>query len=408
MFILKPLSARPIAMLFYGQLFAAIAAELYRVALIWIAVDLAGAAGGYIVAAHSAVILLVTLVCGIWADQWNPRRTMIGVHQLRAGIVLLLPLAAWSGAAIPVWLFWAVALPMAALTAFIDPALQTCLPRLCPSMAMLPAINGLLDGARRLARILGPGLVGALAVFVPMTQFFSIVSVLLLCAAAATVAVGPVLMEPPSGLQTGWGRRIAHAVAAGWRAIQPHRLLRFALPALLITTTAWCIAFTLGIALLVREMPGADAQLYGLAIAAYGVGNFTANMVVGSIDVRRSGLVMYLGRIVLGLGYIGMALAPSPAWLMASACFAAMGGPMNELPTLVRIQTDIPPPLVAAVFRLRMIMDHGGILLGLLIAPSLMDVLGTVPVVALAGAMTVIVGIVGLYLFGGDVAPEPR
>lgn len=406
MFILKPLTVRPIAMLFSGQLSAAVAAELYRVALIWIAVDLAGAAGGYIVAAHSATILAVTLVSGAWADQWNARRTMIAVHLLRAAVVLLPSLAALASGGIPTWLFWSVALAMAALTAFMDPALQTCLPRLTPSLAMLPAINGLVDGARRLARVVGPGMVGALAAFIPVAQFFSIVSLLLLCAAALTYAVGPVLMDPP-GLPTGWGRRIGDAVASGWRATRPHRLLRFALPALLITTTSWCIAFTLGLVLLVREQPGADAQLYGLAVASYGVGNFAANIVMGSIDLRRSGFYMYLGRLVLGAGFIGMALAPSPGWLMASAAVAAMGGPMNELPVLVRIQTDIPPPFVAAVFRLRMVMDHAGILAGLLIAPALMGLVGTVPVVAAAGIATVLVGIVGLWMFGGDVAPEP-
>jgi hypothetical protein len=52
MFVLKPLAVRPIALLSSGQLLAAIASELYRVALIWIAVDLAGSAGGYIVAAR--------------------------------------------------------------------------------------------------------------------------------------------------------------------------------------------------------------------------------------------------------------------------------------------------------------------------------------------------------------------
>ena len=407
MFILKPLTVRPIAMLVTGQLSAAVASELYRVALIWIAVELAGAAGGYIVAAHSGTILAVTLISGVWADQWNARRIMITVNLLRAATVLLLPLSTLAGGAIPTWLFWSVALAMAAMTAFMDPALQTCLPRLMPSMAMLPAVNGLVDGARRLARILGPGMVGALAAFIPVAQFFNIVSLLLLCAAAATYAIGPVLIEPPPGLPTGWGRRIGNAIVSGWRATRTHGLLRFALSALLITTASWCIAFTLGLALLVREQPGADAQLYGLAVGSYGIGNVFANVIVGSMNLRRSGLIMYLGRLVLGTGFIGMALAPSPLWLMAGAAFAAMGGPMNELPVLVRIQSDIPPPLVASVFRLRMMVDHGGILLGLLIAPGLMSLVGTVPVVAGAGAATVLVGIVGLWKFGRAVAPDP-
>jgi hypothetical protein len=294
---------------------------------------------------------------------------------------------------------------MAALTAFIDPALQTCLPRMAPTLAMLPAINGLVDGARRLARILGPGMVGALAAFIPVEQFFSVVALLLLIAAAFIYAVGPVPIDR-APLQTDWKRRVIDGIVAGWRATRPHALLRFALPSLLITTTSWCIAFMLGLALLVREIPGTDARFYGIAVAAYGVGNFISNIVVGSMSLRRSGLIMYLGRIVLGIGFIGMAVAPSPLWLMAAAAFAASGGPMNELPVLVRIQTDIPRPLVPAVFRLRLFMDHAGILLGLLIAPSLMALVGTVPVVAAAGVATVLVGIMGLWLFGRDTAPE--
>jgi MFS transporter, DHA3 family, macrolide efflux protein len=404
MFVLKPLAVRPIALLSSGQLLAAVGSELYRVALIWIAVDLAGSAGGYIVAAHSATILVVTLISGVWADHWDARRTLIGVHLLRVVTVLLLPLAATVGGGVPTWLFWSVALAMAALTALFDPALQTSLPRLSPSVAMLPALNALIDGMRRLARILGPALVGALAVFLPMVQFFSIVGVLFVLAAGFTVAVGPIPHDPSPKLQTGWTRRVVDAAVAGWRATRPHRLLRFALPTMFVTTTAWCIAFYLGLPLLVRALPGADASLYGLAVAAYGVGNFVSNLVTGSMDLRRSGRIMYLGRLILGIGFTAMAFASSPLWLMAAAAVAAVGGPMGELPMLVRIQTDIPASSVASVYRLRMIMDHAGILFGLLIAPSLLDLFGTTPVVALAGGVSMIAAITGLWRFGNDVA----
>ena len=194
---------------------------------------------------------------------------------------------------------------------------------------------------------------------------------------------------------------------AGWRATRPHRLLRFALPTMFVTTTAWCIAFYLGLALLVRELPGADASLYGLAVAAYGVGNFASNLVIGSIDLRRSGRIMYLGRLILGIGFTAMAFASSPLWLMAAAAVAAAGGPMGELPMVVRIQMDIPASLVAAVYRLRMIMDHAGILFGLLVAPSLLDLFGTTAVVALAGGVSIAAALVGLALFANDIAPQP-
>jgi MFS transporter, DHA3 family, macrolide efflux protein len=343
MFVLKPLAVRPISLFWSSQLFAGIGIELYRVTLIWLAVDLAGSAGGYVVAAHSAVIMAISLLGGAWTDHWDPRRTMIAVNLLRVPCAALLPLVVWADGGVPYWLFWAVAIAMAALTACFEPALQTAVPRLAPSLAMLPAINGLFDGTRRLARFLGPALVGALAPFLLIVDFFGVVAALYL---AATIPLliglgGRAARE--SHAPVDFHRRVLDAMIAGWHAVRSHALLRFALPTLFLTTAAWCVAFTLGLVLLVREMPGADARLYGVVVAAYGIGNFLANLVVGSIDLRHSGRIMYIGRLALGIGFIGMALAPTPEWLMIAAAIAAIGGPMNELPLLVRIQSDAEP-----------------------------------------------------------------
>ena len=401
MFVLKPLAVRQVSLFWSSQVFAGIGAELYRVTLIWVAVDLAGSAGGYVIAAHSAVILAISLVCGAWSDHWDTRRTLIAVNLFRVPCAAVLPLIVLSGGDVPHWLFWAMAIAMAALTAFFEPALQTTLPRLAPSLAMLPAINGLFDGTRRFARFLGPALIGALAPFIAVVDFFGVVAVLYLFAAIPLIAGISGRAKPASEVVLSWHRRVLDSMIAGWRAVKPHSLLRFALPTLCLTTTAWCIAFTLGLVLLVREVPGADARLYGLVVAAYGVGNFITNLVVGSMDLHHSGRIMYLGRLALGAGFVGFAIAPSPTWLVVAALVASMGGPMNELPLLVRIQSDIPGPLVGAVYRLRLITDHAGILLGLLIAPSLFDAIGTSNGVALAGAVNFAIAILGLWLFGG-------
>src|SRR3569833_1451781 len=106
--MLKALRERSIALLWGGQWLSSIGDEIYRVALIWLAVGLIGADAGYLSAAQSAALLLLTL---------------IGGDAARA-LIELLPVAAFylGGVTLPV--LFATALGLSALSAFFDPSLQ--------------------------------------------------------------------------------------------------------------------------------------------------------------------------------------------------------------------------------------------------------------------------------------------
>ena len=60
----------------------------YLIAVMWIAVKVAGGAAGIVAAAEAASMLLFGLLGGVYADRWNRRITMIVVNDIRHGRIL--------------------------------------------------------------------------------------------------------------------------------------------------------------------------------------------------------------------------------------------------------------------------------------------------------------------------------
>ena len=88
--MLKALRRRGIALLWGGQALSAVGDEIYRVALIWLAVGLIGERAGYLAAAQLLALFFLSLLGGHWADEWDHRRTMIAAD-LSRGLIVLLP-----------------------------------------------------------------------------------------------------------------------------------------------------------------------------------------------------------------------------------------------------------------------------------------------------------------------------
>ena len=409
MFILKPLVHRPIALLWTGQTLSAVGSELYKVALVWTAVSLIGSAAGYLAAAQAGATLIASLIGGIWAERWDPRRTMIGANLFRAAAVALLPAAWLIAGSTPFWLLCVSALAISGLTAFFDPALQTSLPRLAATREMLPAVNGLLDGTRRLARIIGPGLVAALIALISIVHFFTINAVTFVLGALAVYALHRELprlaAEPPP---LGWRRRIVDALFAGWRSVRPNPLVRFSIISTGVSNAAWTVAFTFALVLLVKHSIADDAGAYAIVVVAYGIGNLAVNLVVSSVAIHRPARVMFIGRLVVGAGFTLMPLAPSLDWLMLAAVLAGCGGPMNEIPAVVLIQSSFPVQHIARVFRLKMALDYAATMSCLLAAPLIVDALSPSILIALCGAVYIVVGTQGLWRFGRLEAAADR
>ncbi len=418
--ILTPLRRRPVALIWSGLALAAIGDQLYAIALVWIAVRLLGESSGYLSALQAAAVLTAALFGGIWADRWDHRRTMIVADLSRAGAILGF-VALASFLPLSVAIIVPTALAVSALQAFFRPALQASLPRLAGNPQLLPAINGLFDATERIARLIGPIVAGALSGIVPIIHFFTLGAATFLASAWAVGRLGKVLKrlpQAPPSAERGIAR-IGRSLARGVVALRAQPMIAYSLWSSGVLNGLWYMTLFLAVPLIIvrRDLSlagGTSFGAYAAVMASYGATNLATNLIIGGRPLpHRPARLIYAGNVVLGAGLAGMAIAawlvPSSsllAGLMAAAGFAAIGGPMQDIPLATLRQTLFAAGDIAAVMRLSMVSTQAGLLVGMLAAPPLLGAFGMPIIIFGCGAGIIAIGAIGLVLFGGSREPS--
>ncbi len=388
--ILRALRDRATALLWAGQALSAVGDEIYRVALIWLAVLMIGDRAGYLAAAQLSALFALSLAGGHWADAWDHRRTMIAVD-LSRGVIVLLPVAAyfWGRVSLPV--LFAVAVPVSALSAFFDPSLQATIPDVAEDVDRRQAATALMATTTRLARTVGPGLVAALARLVPMIQFFTVDALSFLCSALSIRAL-PRVERPRPRPRRG---AFKDSLAAGWRAVAGDRVMRDLLLVRASVAASWALAYGLGLPLIVAGRAPGDLRAFGSVVACYGAGNVLGALILGQVRRRRPWRISYAGYLWLGLGFLAMGLTRGLAQLRAASFLAAIGGPINDVPFYDLLQAAYPVEL-PRIFRFVRSCETGAGLLVMAASPLLLRAFGPTPVVAGCGAAMAALGLGGL------------
>ena len=109
--------------------------------------------------ANTIPAMLLGTVAGVWADRWPKRAVMVSSNALRAGLLLLAPLAllpgpTWLGLSWGYWALVAMTVLESVLTQFFAPAEQAAIPLLVPSHQLLAA-NSLYQATSMGATIVG-------------------------------------------------------------------------------------------------------------------------------------------------------------------------------------------------------------------------------------------------------------
>ena len=393
--MLKALRHPPLARLWCGQALSSIGDEIYRVGLTWLAVGLIGADTGYLTAAQFAALMLLSLIGGKWADNWDPLPTMMTVDLAR-GFVVLIPVA-WSFfSPVPLSLLVVVALIISALSAFFDPALQAALPRFAPNVQILRAATGLMSTTIRLARMIGPGLVGVLSGIIPPIHFFTVNAASFFLSATFVRSLRKYDSQHPTELGREKTRTtFREAILAAFKCIRTHSGMSFVLYSKTLTGGVWNLAFVLGYALLAQEIAPNDVSSFGLLVGAYGSGNIAGALFFGNRDRKRPLQLMYLGHLWIGLGFALVALVPNYHWMILCASFTGAGGPTTELGFLDILQSRLPARDITKVFRLRMALETGSALILMLASPFLFRQFGTRSVIVGCGIATIATGLLG-------------
>jgi DHA3 family macrolide efflux protein-like MFS transporter len=397
MIMLKALRHRPIRRLWVGQALSSIGDEIYRVGLTWIAVGLIGADTGYLTSAQCASLMILSFVGGKWAENWDALRTMIRVDIVRA-LIVLIPVMYSFWAPVPLMILALVAVTLSGLGAFFDPALQTTLPKFSPNAEVLRATNGLMMTTIRLARMVGPGIVGLFSGFIAPIHFFTMDALTFLISAGS---LRPLQHMEAGRHVKGPRRRIPfrEAILAGFHAIRNKSGMRFLLYSKAATTGSWNLAYGLGFALLVQEIAAHDTRSFGLVIASYGAGNFAGALYFGNIHRPRPAFMMYAGYVWMGLGFVVTAFCHSIPTLMVTVAVTGFSGTMNEVTFFELVQKNFAVGEITRIFRLRMALDTTVTLTLMLIAPLILRTVGVRPVISFCGMTWVAVGLIGLIWF---------
>ncbi|MGE0686571.1 MAG: MFS transporter [Dehalococcoidia bacterium] len=402
MAFLRLLRRPHLALLWLSQVLSSAGDNFYNVAIVWTAVNVAGASAGFVIAAGSVTRIILGPIGGALADRWDRHRCLVATDVGRAVVVGILPLINAAGT-IELWHLAVVAVLLNGLGTVFDPALQASLPSLVGDRSQIVAMNGLMDGTRRLALALAPSLAGVLVAVLPLTQFFTLDAATFLFSAAALVAIGRHFARERELLQAraavGPGD-IYRDIVVAVGLVRRNVVLSFFLMNQVISNTAWAATFQVGAALLASRVFDGNVGSYGLILGAYGAGNILSNVVVGNLTITRPALLLSSARLVQAAGIFVIALSGSLPVAMAGSFVVAIGGPMADLMLLQVIHHDTPSGQIGKVFALRVTISSVGVFAGLLLAGPLYALLSPRNGIAVCAVVMVLAGVLGFMRFG--------
>lgn len=397
------LKSKKILLLWTGLALSAFAREINNIAIVWLAIDLVGPNASLLPMTQYAVVFLVSLNAGIFADRLTPRVIMIGADMLSA--VVVLATVWWSQTfGLGIVGLYGCAILLAALTAMFQPALLSCVPLVAVTHERIQALNGLFDGTTRLSRLAGPFVAGPMSVLLPVIHFLTVNGLWFVLSALSLCLVGPlgVMTETkPEALS------VAKRMLRGVELLREEKDARFALFSNAAALVAWTIGVSLGFPFLVAERGITGLGLQGLGAvaaigAAYGSGDFLSNLFVVTHRPKRPGRFMFSGYIVLGGG---LALVPLPLWLlpevswlpsmMLAAFVSGFGGPIFFIPMMTFLQTRLQGANLASVIRLRLAMISAAMMAGAAAGPFMFGGIGAPVAILLAGIALMVIGVWG-------------
>jgi hypothetical protein len=406
--VFRPLRDRAVLIVWSGLCTSTIGEDLFRVASVWLAVEVAGNMAGLVTGVQYVAMLIAGLFGGVLFDRWRPVQAML-VSRWWSAAFCLLPVVGYYISGLSITLLIIASVGLASLRMAFSPALQSTIPTLVPERDAQQAINGLFDATYRIARLVGPMVAALLHLFMPVIHFLSatalgfVVSGWALHAARARLEGGlgdPVRMKP--GLGGAW-----EAVTAGFRLMLSEPTTGATLIVNAIMNGPWMVALSLAIALIVTEyrptfLGFGDLAAYALVMGAYGVGDVSGNIIAGSVRFRRPLSTMFLGYVVMGIGFSWLAvsvwLLPPGALLpamMIGGLLGGFGGPFYFVPMITRMQTVFHGHDIARVFRLRLVVMAAAMLVSSLIATWCFELMGAVATQLGCGILIFAVGVAG-------------
>ncbi|MFD0883137.1 MFS transporter [Streptosporangium algeriense] len=264
---------------------------------------------GLLTALERASFPILGLLAGAWLDRMNLRATLALTDLARAVLVLIVPVAYWTG-----WLSFPLLLVISLLLGLMyvlfEIAYISVIPHLVDSIDDLPKANASLQASSATAGILGPGAAGMLL------AVLSAPVVLLFTTASFLVSTFLLLVGVQRDAEAEDRKRsrdpILASIRIGWHRVWRNRTLRGIAQMAGIHLFCYAAFQTLIILYLVNvlDLGGFYAALF---FGAMGAGFLLGSIICGRLNRALGiGRAMLLGTIGADLAAIAITVVPQP------------------------------------------------------------------------------------------------
>ena len=333
--------------------------------------------------------MLFGAFAGVLVDRFDKRRLMVLVDLVRAGLVLLVPVAAERS----LLLVYAISFATASAGVFFDPAKLAIVPEIVPPGRLLRA-NSLLATGENLTEMLGWAFAGVLLASVETRVAFGLDAATFVVSALALA-----LMRRPRGAHAearGPSRSFGHQLREGLGYLRGHRGLRANTLMAVVCAAGLGAAYPLTF-LLAVDVLGGGTRAFGALEAAVGAGYLAGSLLLAGLATRvRKGTTMIAGLALMGGCLVGVAFAGS----VRLACVPYVVFGAANAAALVAIdtylQTAVPEGLRGRVLGARFTLTQGTYALSVLAGGALAGVFDVRTLFVAAAAVVTLSALVGL------------
>lgn len=390
----------PFFTIWTGQAFSLVGSRVAMFALIWWLTETTGSATVLATASLVAMLPQIVLgpIAGAYVDRWNRRLVMMVADSAIALVSLWLAVLFWTGS-IQIWHVYVIMVVRELGGIFHWPAMQSSTSLMVPKehLARVSGLNQAMNGG---LTIIGPAL-GAL-----LLSVLPIHSIMMMDVASAAFAIVPlffVAIPQPERATNGeassrtsiWAdMREAAAYLAGWRGLVMLSALA------MVIKIALTPAFALMPILVTQRLGGAAPELAGLE-SAVGVGILVGGLLLGVWGgFKRRIYTTMVAVIALGIMMLVIGSLPPEAFVLAMISMFLMGASiaMIDGPLFAVLQSTVEPDKQGRVFMLFGSLVAITSPIGLAIAGPVTDLVGVQVWYLIAGALCVLMGLVGNFM----------
>lgn len=323
-----------------GQTLSSVGDGIYVIAFIWLSLKLScdkGLVLGGIFSLYASGELLFGIISGSVVDRFNKKKVLMIVDFARGAISCMLYVIIKLEVTTVVHLY-ATTLIFAILSPFFHRAEFSILPEIIQKSQLLKA-NGLLQGMKRLMRIISPAIGGLIIHLFGTESCFLFDGLSFFCSMLCVALVKVNIMR--LGKQSKLLRNMLRDIRNG-------SLIVFRSPFFLtLSIYAASINFfgapVFPLLPIISEDMGTGASGYGVMMSALSAGLITASFLISYIDRFLTRIRMMLtGICVSAVGVIGVSLGQNTPTVVVSCFMIGAGLSMANIPVQTILQVRVP------------------------------------------------------------------